>query len=222
MSVIGIIPDLHLPGHIDDALEFVRDTFSDHKVTKVISVGDLIDHHYIGFHNSEVDAFNPVDEAKKAQAELKRWVKAFPEMKICRGNHDDRPIRLAKLMGMPPDLFLKSLNEVYELPDTWLWAERWDVEGVIYEHGLGSNGMYGAKNTAIKLGSSYVQGHTHAHGAVFDLPQSRHHMCAMNVGALIDAEKYNARYAKLFYKIPMSLGCGIVLAHDEMKFIPKR
>jgi len=184
--------------------------------------GDVIDHHYISFHASEMDALNPIQEWEAAMKELQLWVKAFPMMKLCYGNHDVRPKRAAEMVGLPDGVFLKPLNAIYNLPDTWRWKPRWDIDKVIYEHGVGSNGMYGAKNTAIKLGSAYVQGHTHAHAAVFDLPKVRQRFSAMNVGALIDKDKYNARYAKNVYKIEMSLGCGVVFAADEMKFIPKR
>lgn len=221
-EIMGVIPDLHIPGHIDDSLEFVQDTFSDHRVTDVLCTGDIIDHHYISFHNNELDANNPIQEWNAAVKELTRWVKAFPKMKLCLGNHDERPGRAAKSMGMPEEIFMRPLNDIYGLPKLWVWKPSWDINNVIYEHGIGSNGMYGAKNTAIKYGSSYVQGHTHAHGAVFDVPQKRHHLCAMNVGALIDKEKYHSRYAKMIYKIEMSLGCGIVYNESEMKFVPKR
>lgn len=221
MKITGVIPDLHIPGHCSDSLEFIQDTFSDNKVEEVVCIGDILDHHYISFHNTELDAYNPIQEWEQAMIELKRWAKAFPSMKMCYGNHDIRPFRAAQEMGLPKDVFLKPLNEVYALPSDWRWKTRWDIEGVIYEHGIGSNGMYGAKNTAIKLGSAYVQGHTHAHAAVFDLPQIRHRFSAMNVGCLIDKDKYSARYAKNIYKLEMSLGCGIVFAKDEMKFIPK-
>jgi len=221
-KVIGVIPDLHIPGHCSDSLEFVRDSFSDHKVTDIVCTGDIIDHHYISFHGNELDAMNPIAEWKATLEEMQRWVKAFPKMKLCYGNHDTRPARAGKLVGLAEEVFLKPLNKIYNLPKAWVWKVRWDLNEVIYEHGLGSNGMYGAKNTAIKLGSAYVQGHTHAHGAVFDLPQVRHRFSAMNVGALIDKDKYQSRYAKSIYKIEMSLGCGIVFAKDEMKFIPKR
>lgn len=221
-KVIGVISDLHIPGHCSDSLDFLRDTFSDHKVTDIVCVGDMIDHHYISFHDNELDADNPVQEWEKAMDVLQDFVKAFPKMRICYGNHDVRPHRAAKSVGMPKGVFLKPLNEVYGLPKEWRWSTRWDIDSVIYEHGIGSNGMYGAKNTALKIGSAYVQGHTHAYGAVFDLPQVRHRFSAMNVGALIDKDKYHSRYAKGVFKTEMSLGCGIVYSCDEMKFIPKR
>lgn len=220
--VTGVIPDLHIPGHVEHALEFVQDTFHDHRVTRVLCTGDLMDHHYISFFSNELDALNPKQEWKAAKAEVQRWVTAFEDMYICLGNHDVRPKKQAASVGMPQDIFLKTLNDIYDLPSTWVWKTRWDIDNVIYEHGLGSNGMYGVKNTAIKIGSSYVQGHTHAHGAVFDIPQVRRRLSAMNVGALIDKNKYQARYAKNIYKVEMSLGCGIVFNESEMKFVPMR
>jgi len=219
-KIIGVIPDLHIPGQVSYALEFIRDTFSDHRVTDVICIGDLVDHHYISFHNNELDADNPIDEWRKAKLELMRWVKAFPKMKLCSGNHDERNVRAAKIVGLPEDIYLKKINDVYDLPSEWRWRTRWDVDKVIYEHGVGSSGMYGAKNTALKLGSAYVQGHTHAHAAVFDIVQARTRFAGMNVGALIDKDKYQARYAKNIFKTEMSLGCGIVYAPDSMRFIP--
>lgn len=219
----GVIPDLHAPGHLDHALEFVQDTFSDHKVEQIVSIGDIVDHHYISFHTSEVDAPNSRQEFRKAKKELRRWYKAFPEVYICKGNHDELPARQAKALGMDPEIFLKSLNQIYGMPKTWRWAEHFTMSDELWiEHGLGSGGMYGCKNTALKKGCSYVQGHTHAHAAVFHIPLAFKKMQAMNVGCLMDTEKYNARYGKQFYKVPMSHGCGIIHAPDELQFVPMK
>lgn len=218
--ITGVIPDMQFPGHIDGSLEFIQRTFDKYKVSRVVCIGDLIDHHYIGFHQNEVDAPNSEQEWELTMMELERWVKAFPKVYCCTGNHDERPDRVAAAQGMSPKKFLKSINDVYNLPDSWFWDTQWDFDNVLYEHGLGSNGMYGCKNTAIKLGTSYVQGHTHAHAAVFDIPQFRRNICAMNVGCLMDINKYNARYGRKFFKIGMSLGCGIVENSTSMKFVP--
>jgi hypothetical protein len=221
-EIVGVIPDLQFPGHIDKSLEFVLDTFSDHKVTKYHCVGDLIDYHYIGRWQNEPDALNSEQEWFQVMKELESWVKAFPKMTLNIGNHDERPELAAASMGMSPKIFIRPLNEIYNLPDTWRWSWRWDINGVIYEHGVGSTGMYAPKNTAIKLGASYVQGHTHSYAGVFDVPQARRRLAAMNVGCLMDEDKYNARYGKKVFKVPMSLGCGIVYDEVEMKFVPMR
>jgi len=220
--ITGVIPDMQFPGHLDAAFDFIRRTFDRNKVERIICIGDLVDHHYIGFHQNEVDALNSEQEWESTMKELRKWSKEYPEVYCCIGNHDERPDRAAEYMGMSPKLFLKPFNEVYELPKTWRWEPQWDFEHVLYEHGLGSNGMYGCKNTAIKMGTSYVQGHTHAHAGVFDIPQFRRNLCAMNVGCLMDVNKYNARYGKKFFKVPMSLGCGIVESSTSMKFCPMK
>ncbi len=219
-KVTGIISDLHIPGHHENALEFCKDTFSDNKVKQVVCIGDIIDHHYISRHLSEPVAMNPLDEWGSTMNELNKWKKAFPNMVIAEGNHDKIPYRQAKTLGIP-EKFLKTLHDMYKLPVGWMFTERMHIrERLIIEHGLGSNGMYGAKNTAKTLGVSYVQGHTHAHAAVFDIPRPFHNIQAMNVGCLIDTSKYNATYAKLYFKTPVSIGCGIIHSVDNLQYIP--
>ena len=217
----GIISDTHFPGHVDGALDFVLWVGDTWGIEQWVHVGDLIDHHYISRHPTEPEALNPIQEVQAAKDELARWVKAIPEMYICTNSHDRIPERRAKELGMP-DLFLRSINEVYNLPDSWRWHDRYKLfDRTIISHGLGSTGMYAAKNTAKILGCSFIQGHTHAHGAVFDLPRPTGDCCAMNVGCLMDEHKYHAKYGEN-YKTPVSLGMGVALADDEMYFVKYR
>jgi predicted phosphodiesterase len=222
-KITGIIPDTHIPGHIEDALEFTQKVFYDKHVQQVVHTGDLVDHHYISRWPIELDALSPKEEWFAAKLELQRWVQAYPKMHICVGNHDDIPRRRLEELGIPDEVFLKSLNDIYGLPDTWIWAERFLLfKSVIIEHGLGSGGMYGAKNTANKLGVSYIQAHTHAYAAVFHIPRAIDNAAAMNAGCLIDAAKYYSRYGQKYFKVPVSLGCGVVYASDHMEFYPYR
>ncbi len=216
--ITGIISDTQIPGNLDGALEFVLRTGDQYGIEQWVHIGDVVDHHYISRHPTEPEALNPIQEVALAKEELQRWAEAIPQMYICTGNHDQIPERRAEELGMP-ELFLRPMNEVYGLPDTWVWRDRFTIfDRTLMEHGLGSNGMYGAKNTSKSLGCSYIQGHTHAHAAVFDLPRPFGNCQAMNVGCLMDTDKYFAKYGKR-YKIPVSLGMGIVKADDEMHFI---
>lgn len=217
----GVISDTHIPGNLDNALDFTVKTFFDKGVEQITHIGDLVDHHYISRWPNELDAMNPREEWLKAKAELSRWVNQYPSMYLCKGNHDTIPERRLEELGLPADVYLKTLNEIYGLPDTWIWAERFLLfDSVIMEHGLGSGGMYGAKNTANKLGVSYVQAHTHSHAAVFHIPRPIKDAAAMNVGCLVDAAKYHARYGRLYFKVPVSLGCGIIYSGNHMEFVP--
>jgi predicted phosphodiesterase len=220
-KITGVISDTHIPGHKEDALEFCTKVFFDKGVQQVVHVGDLIDHHYISRHPNELDAMNPFEEWLAAKAELQRWVRQFRRMYLCKGNHDNIPERQLKELGIPADIFMKPLNVIYDLPDTWEWYTDYLLfNSVLIDHGLGSPGMYGAKNTANKLGCSYVQGHTHSNAGVWYLPRPLANASAMNVGCLIDVNKYTARYGKDIFKTPVSLGCGIIYSKEHMEFVP--
>ncbi len=216
----GIISDTHFPGHVDGALDFVLRTGEKWGVQQWIHIGDVVDYHYISRHPTEPDADSPIVEYNKAKAEIRKWYYAIPQMTICRGNHDNIPLRQLKTLGIP-ELFLRDFNEIYGTPG-WTWTDNIKLfNNTLVDHGEGSGGMYGAKNTANKLGCSYIQGHVHAYGTVFNLPRPFLDAAALNVGCLMDENKYFARYGKRF-KVPVSLGMGICLGDDEMYFIKYR
>jgi len=214
----GIISDLHIPGHVEGALEFVQETGEKWGIKQWVAIGDIVDYHYISRFKSVVSAMNPIDEFYAAKDMIAEWYKAFPELFICTGNHDTIPYRQLATLGIPGDVMLRSFNNLYNTPN-WVWRGSYQLfDNTIVDHGLGSAGMYGAKNTANKLGVSYIQGHTHGHGGTFNLPRPLKDAAAMNVGCLMDSDKYFAAYGKQ-YKIPVSLGMGVALADDEMYFI---
>jgi hypothetical protein len=133
----GIISDTHFPGHVDGALDFVLETGEKWGVKQWVHIGDMIDHHYISRHPTEPEAWNPVQEVQAVKQELKKWIAAIPDLFICINSHDMIPERQAKTLGMP-ELFLRSLNDVYGLPDTWVWADRLKLfNRTLIEHGLG-------------------------------------------------------------------------------------
>ena len=216
--VSGVFSCLHQPACQPKYFSFVKKTFDYFGVTDIYCLGDLIDHHFISRHVSEPDALNPIDEMDLAIKELKKWSTEFPQVKWCKGNHDMIPVRQAKTLGIP-SRFIKSLNEIYELPESWELADHFEVDGVWYEHGIGSNGMYGAKNTAMRYRMSYVQGHTHAHADAHHLFGPKDHIFALNVGCGMDEKSYAARYGKKF-KDRVCLGCGIVIDGKIPFFVP--
>ena len=181
-------------------------------------IGDVIDNHALSRHISEPDADNSLVELNKAIDSLKKWVRKFPDIKICSGNHDRIIPRQIKTLGIP-DIYLKSINEILELPDTWNFKNHHIISNVWYEHGIGSSGMYGAKNTCLKYGMSYVQGHTHANGGTFYMSSPVRDMFAMNVGCGCDTDHLQMRYGKIFKAKP-TLGCGIVINGQYGIFVP--
>lgn len=217
-SVVGIIADTHIPAVDLGYLAFVKRTFKRFGVTTVVHIGDVVDHHQASRHDSEPGADAVLMELDKAKTMLKDWVKVFPKVKVCIGNHDAIPIRQAKRLGMPEE-FLKSYNELLGLPDTWDFQTHHIINDVYYEHGLGSGGMYGAKNTSLKYRMSYVQGHTHANGGVFYNAGPRDMIFGMNVGSGCDSSAVAMKYGQ-DYKGKITKGCGIVVDGKEGYFVP--
>jgi len=217
-EVIGVIGDTHLPFDHKDYLGFVKETFKKFGVTKVIHIGDFVDNHAISRHVSEADGLGANDEYKATLKEVHKWTKAFPEVTLLIGNHDAIPVRQAKELGIP-EVFMKDVKELWQLPEDWTVTESVEVNGVLYEHGIGSSGQYGAKTNAQQMGMSYVCGHTHAGGSVFYMSNPNKMWFGLNAGCGIDISSYAMRYGKHFKRKP-TLGCGIVMSDKEAYFIP--
>lgn len=217
-SVVGFFTDLHEPAAHPRFFEFVQDTFRDHGVSTVVCGGDLVDHHFISRHTSEPDALNPVEELELSIEHLKKWTAAFPEVLCCYGNHDQIPVRQAKELGIPLQ-FVRSLNDIYNLPEGWKWATSWEVDGVLYEHGIGASGMYGFKNLALAYRQSVVVGHTHSNGGVLYVASPKDIIFGCNGGCGMDVESYASRYGAS-YKFKPTLGCAIIKDGKEAQFIP--
>lgn len=217
-SIIGVISDTHLPAEHPGYFEFVVNTFDRWGVTDVVHIGDLIDFHRASRHVSEPGAMTIMDELEMTIEALRKWKHAFPHVYWCKGNHDMIPYRQAKELGMPEE-FIKSLHQLLELPETWELEYHHVLDGCYFEHGLGSGGMYGAKNTSLKYRMNYVQGHTHANAGIFYNSGPNDTIFGMNVGAGCDASHISQSYGEN-YKSKITHGCGIVVNGREGYFVP--
>ena len=95
MANVLVIGDLHFPAERQDYLKFCKNMKRKHKTTEVLFIGDILDHHAISFHQKNPDSDGAVMEYEKAMKSLKEWYKAFPNARVCIGNHDERVHRLA-------------------------------------------------------------------------------------------------------------------------------
>jgi predicted phosphodiesterase len=219
-SIVGIIADTHIPFEHADYLQFCVDTFDRFDVDTIVHIGDLVDNHAASRFQTELQAINVEEELELTKEALKPWVEAFPEIKICLGNHDRIPVRQAKTVNLPQS-FVKTFEELYDLPDGWDCKMSHVIDGVHYDHGVGSSGMYGAKNTSLKMGQSYVQGHTHLHAGVYYTTTRAKTIFGMNVGCGIDHDSYAFNYSRGM-RGELSLGCGVVVHGTEGFVIPMR
>lgn len=210
---ILIIADTHLPYEKEGYLEFCKEQYEKYNCDTVVHIGDLIDSHATSFHPSIPDAYSAGDELKYTKKKLKKWYKAFPEMKVVRGNHDERPYRLAAGVGISSH-WMKSFTEVLGVPN-WEYKESYTINGTVYIHGTGTSGVTSAYRRALNLGKNVVMGHLHSEANIIyhRLPDKT--IWGMIVGCGVDEDSYGMNYAKNLPKKSV-ISCGIVLDNQPL------
>lgn len=215
---VGVFGDIHAPFNHPNYLHFVADTFEEYRVEENVCTGDLVDYHAISRHQKETCAKSPYDELDASILTVRDYTKAFPTVKMCKGNHDTIPIRQAATINMG-DRFLKSYSELMELPDTWTIKNAFIINDVLYKHGLNCLGKDGAINTAILERMSTVIGHSHSHGGIKYSANHRNIIFGLNVGCGIDVDAYAFEYGR-HAKYRPTLGCGVVFNSTYAIFVP--
>lgn len=203
------ISDLHEPFCKDGYLEHCIKIRDKYKCGKVVLIGDEVDLCGVSQWEKDPDGFSAGTEAYKAQEKMKLWYKAFPEAKVCIGNHTARPFRQAKANGIPKK-FMKTYEEAWEAPEGWQWGEHWEVNGVLYTHGTGMSGA----NAAIKLATRYRQnvviGHIHSEAGIQYSASKIDLVWGKQLGGALDDSSYAAYYAKDQLKKSI-VGCGVTI-----------
>jgi len=216
---IGIIGDTHEPFSKKGYLEFCQQTFNTFSVDEVIHIGDEVDNSAISYHEKQTGMPNADSEMEQAMKSMKKWYKAFPEVKVCVGNHSALPFRKATTAGIPARM-LKTYEDIWEAPSGWKWDLHYTIDDVLYTHGIGAGGQNGALKLAMKQRQSTVIGHSHAFGGVCYSASYRDLIFGMNVGCGVDVEHLAMSYGKDFPSKP-TIGCGIVADDGKTAlFIP--
>jgi len=208
MSVVLVIPDLHIPFHHRDAFEFLAAVKRKYSPKEIVNLGDLEDWHSISMHDHNPDGMSAGEELKNLRAKIAPLFKLFPKMKICTSNHGSLPFRRAFKYGLPSEL-IKSYKDILLSPKGWQWADQWDIDNVLYEHGDPFTGQNAALKAAEQNMQSTVIGHVHSFAGIQYSANSRHLIFGFNVGCLIDKDAYAFEYAKKIKRKPI-LGCGII------------
>jgi hypothetical protein len=194
MSRVLVIPDLHLPAGRLGFLQFCRDLYSQWDCDTAIFLGDVVDWHAISVWTRHPELPGPKDEYELACTEVAKWSKAFPTAKICIGNHDERPTRLAKTVNIP-EFMLRPYAEIWKSPG-WKWGRRFQVDAVTYLHGTGCSGIHPAWNLMnSKMHESVCIGHCHTRAGVKWSSNKRERKFGLDCGCGIDEERFNFAYA---------------------------
>ena len=216
---------MQIPYQAFGALEFCRKVQKEFKIPQenIICVGDELDCYFAsGYIKSPDASHTPNSELAESISELKRWYRAFPQMKMCLSNHGLRWVKKAYEAGIPSQV-LRSYKDLIKAPKGWQYKYKWlinDRYPFYIMHGLGYSGANGHKNAAIDNGISTIIGHLHAHAGIVHLRTEEQSFYGMNVGCLIDTEAYAFAYGKYARSKPV-LGCGVVLDGGKTPlFIP--
>lgn len=201
-------PDTHIPFEHKDAFEFLKFVKKTYSPDVVVNLGDEIDFHALSNYDTDPDGMSAGDELKKAIEHLQPYYHLFPNVKVCTSNHTARPFRKAFKFGIPR-AFIRDYAEFLEAPTGWRWADKHEVDGVIYEHGEGQSGSMGALKAAVANMCSTVIGHLHSDAGIQYLANDKHLIFGFNSGCLLDRHSYAAAYGKHMKKKPI-LGVGLI------------
>lgn len=208
-SNVLVIADTHFPFEKEGYLEHCLAMYNKYNCNQVVHIGDEVDLCGVSQWEKDPDGFSPGTEASLAQEKMKIWYKAFPNVKVCIGNHTARPFRMAKSNGIPKK-FIKSYEEAWEAPRGWQWADSWEIDGVHYTHGTGFSGANAAVTIATRHRQNTVIGHIHSQAGIQYSASKIDLVWGMQVGGALDDTSYAAYYAKDQLKKSI-IGCGIVL-----------
>jgi hypothetical protein len=217
MNNKGVIGDPHIPADRIGYRQFCRDTFEKYDVDEVVCIGDLVDWHAISFHDPEPQCPGPQDEFEQTYKVVQKWVKTFPAVKWCLGNHDIRPARLAKKVNIP-ETFLKSYHSLWGLPPEWEVEYSFILDNVLYRHGTGCSGIHPAWNLISKAMRSVVIGHCHAQAGVKYKTNRDHRFFGVDVGCGIDDRKYQFAYGKELPTRPV-LACAVIQGDQPFSIV---
>jgi len=197
----------HIPFERPGYLEFLQKIKKKYNCKRIICNGDLVDEHGLSFHDHDPDGYSAGLEGSVAKRTLKSWIKAFPEMVLVIGNHDARPMRVARKSGIP-NRAIKTLNEMWDLPDSWQWAFKIQLNGVIYKHGGG--GKYPYANAAYNHSMSCVTSHAHSVMGISYHANEEKKWWGMGIGSGLNDKTYAMEYGRDFDRKSI-IGCGVVL-----------
>ena len=203
-----VVADPHIPFEHKDYLKFCKRIEKAFKCTEVVCTGDLVDNHAISYHEHDPDGWSPADEMKEADKHLRKWYKAFPKVKLCRGNHDRLIDRKSKTVGLPSRAF-KDFREIWRFPNGWIDDWSFVIGDVLYTHGTKYSGRFAHCKAAEDNRMSTVIGHLHSVAGVEYSANSRDIIFGMCVGSGIDHKAYAFSYGVESRHKPI-VACGVV------------
>lgn len=210
MSKVGIIGDQHYPYHLEGYAQWCADIFDQWGVDTVVHIGDLVDHHGLSFHDSEPLLKGVTGEWIDAREQLQEVYDLFPNLTLIEGNHDLIPARQLRKIGMEPNIFMRPLKDIYEMPEGWEVADQIEIDDVLYHHGHTAGGVNGFRKDAETRMRCTVSGHNHSNAGISATATDQELVWGLAVGCGVDHKHLAFAYGKHFAKKPI-ISCGVVI-----------
>jgi hypothetical protein len=208
MSRVLVLGDLHLPVVHPGYLDFCRDLRKKWKTDTVVAIGDVVDWHSISLHPKNPNCPAPKDEYEGTRQQIQAWTRAFPDVFVTLGNHDERPGILAESQGIPAE-FLKTYAELWGTKG-WKWDYDTIIDDVYYCHGTGQSGVHPAWNLSGKMLMSVVMGHCHSRSGIKWRVNPLRRIFALDVGCGIDVKAFQFAYGRHCKDRPV-ISAGVVI-----------
>lgn len=216
-----LIPDVHLGFEHPKALDFLLSVKELYQIDDscVISLGDLWENYFTSRWPKNPDApLTAEGEFELARKRTKQWAKAFPLLKVCMGNHDNRAIKAATSALLPSSI-IKSLKEIYDYPSTWELEECFVANTkspflCIHGDGQGISPTNLAGNPK-QFGMSVAFGHFHSLASIMHVSTQTLDAWSFNVGCLVNEESFVFEYGSKSKHKPV-VGCGVILGEGRI------
>lgn len=216
-----VLADTHVPFEHRNYLDFCVETRRKFKCDIMYHIGDVVDHHSISAHDHNPDGFSPAREKEKSIETLKKWYKAFPKVKLCIGNHDERLRKACVKYGLSTS-FMKPISEIYEFPNGWEYALDHYIYGVRIFHGMGYSGKYAHAMASVENQCSVAMGHLHSNAGVMWSASEGNIIFGLACGCGIDRKSYAFNYGRDLRRKPI-LGAGVILEGGrDAFFVPMK
>jgi len=187
----------------------------------VVFIGDICDFHSINFHDHNPALPSPSEEIKIDKEKIKEWYSVFPNALICRGNHDNLPVRKGMSHGLPSEM-IREVDVIMQFPKQWIYRYDFIIDKVRYFHGTGYSGKYAHIKAIHDNRMSVVMGHLHSVAGV-EFSATKKDICfGMSVGCGINIKSPAFGYGEDYVRKPI-LGCGVVSYTDRginAQFVP--
>ena len=216
METILCFADPHYPYQHQDLIPFLQALINQFNPNRIICLGDLIDAHALSSYQKEAKSCRARQEWLDTKKELKPLIKLIPELEITLGNHTMRHLKRAQEIDIPEEYF-KSLNDIFELPNTWIFTDEIWIENTKFFHGEGFNGRYSAHHMLNTLSCNIVHGHLHSNAGINYRDNGIDVRWVLSCGCLVDTKSFAFTYGKNCKDKPL-LGAALIINGVPMFF----